>query len=129
VRNELLTKAARDHGYTLAQTTLDSLELGALREIHLAGGRVGMRRADLIQGDSAVMRAVDEAVERVLTRRASPEPLRRILPALERGQVVQIHPERFSAVARRLAELRGTGADATAPMTPGASPSGRERPR
>lgn len=117
VRNELLTKAARDNGYKVSETTLDSLRLAAQREIHLAGGRVGMRRADLIQGDSAIVRAVDEAVERVLTQRASPDPLRHVLPALASGQLVQIYPDRFAAVARRLAELRGSAAGTATPST------------
>ncbi len=128
VRNDLLTMAARQEGYALDETQTDSLRDEGLRYLLTAATLSGFERSEL-QSEGAIMAAVDRAVREVLARERSPDPIRGVAAALRHYHDVQVYPERFPEVARRLAELRarpsGSGAGADQPG-PAGDPAGSD---
>lgn len=106
VRNELLAKAARDLGYGVPQSKVDSLENIARRDLFSAAAVSGMRRHSLDSGDQTIEEAVDQILEQLLTRQRSPAPLRRVALGLKSGHTIQIYPDRFPEVIERLQAIR-----------------------
>ncbi len=106
VRNKLLVSAALSQGYSLNDVQADSIERDARRELYAAATVSGFFRTDLVPGDSAIKAGVDRAIKQALARQRSPEPVRRLSPALWPAHSIQIYPHRFPAVAARLAQIR-----------------------
>ncbi len=109
IRNELLVKAAHDLGYSLPKAKVDSLRENGMRDLHTAAAVSGLRRSRLVSGEESIPQAVDRVLKEVLTRQRSPAPLERVVPSLKPGHVIQVYPDRFPAVAERLAALRKQG--------------------
>lgn len=126
LRNELLVRAARDQGYTLPETQVDSLRDEARRELSVACTMAGFRRDELLASDSAITAAVDRVMVEVLTRQRSPRALERVAPALKLGHAIQVYPDRFPAVIARLVEIRPPGRVTPEEVfEPGATPEPR----
>ncbi len=121
VRNELLVAAARNRGHTLDEAMLDSLRADAQRQMYASAVTAGLRRLLLVADSVSVEDAVDRAILEVLNRQRSPVPVLQITPALRRGHVVQVYPDRFPRVVESLLSLRqavaGSGGE------PGAAPA------
>lgn len=111
VRNELLAEAAREAGYELTPSEVDSIRTAARQRIRLAATTVGLDRDELLEGHEAIVRGVDRVLTDVLTRQASPRPMERVAAALRRGQAISVYPSRFPDVVRRLIEIRGIRPD------------------
>ncbi len=120
VRNELLVAAARKRGHSLTQPQLDSLRADAQRQMYASAVTSGLRRSLLVSDGTAVGDAVEYMLGEVLNRQRSPIPVLQITPALRRGHVIQVYPDRFTRVVERLVALRQAAADADG--RPGAQP-------
>lgn len=121
VRNELLVAAARKRGHSLTPPQIDSLRSDAQRQMYASAVTAGLRRPTLVSDSTSVSDAVVQSLGQVLNRQRSPIPVLQITPALRRGHVIQVYPDRYPMVVERLAALRQAAAEAEA--APGAESS------
>ncbi len=123
VRNKLLVAAARKRGHALSDAARDSLHADAQRQLYASAVTSGLRRTLLVADSVPVEEAVDQAILAVLNRQRSPIPVIQLTPALRRGHVIQVYPDRFPRVVERLQSLRQAAASGAA--EPGAASSGQ----
>lgn len=107
VRNELLVNAAREEGLQVSEATMDSLAEVAERDLFGAAVASGLRRPLIRPEEASVQQAVDRVIHELVTGQRGARPIERLLPALRSGHAIQVHPERFRAVAERVEVLRG----------------------
>ncbi len=118
VRNELLTKAARDLGYTLSQTKADSIKQIAVRELLATAALARFRRDDFLRGDETIPDAVDRVIRELFRRQRSPQAIDRVAAALWREPTIRVYPSRYPAVVEglvRTRQLPGEAPDASKP--------------
>jgi hypothetical protein len=130
VRTQLLIRAAREREYEPSPERADSLTREARMDLRVAAVTSGLSRSDVAHSDSALVAAVDRALLEALTRQRSPDPMIRVAPLLRERHTVQVYPDRFSLVAKRLAELRSGTSIENGPVSrnDGASSGGSRTP-
>lgn len=114
VRNRLLVNAAERHGYETDPEWADSVAGRMLRDVRMVAVRAGYDRSRLRSTGSTLLAQVDSVVLGMIRNDRTPVPLERVAVALRKGRTVQVYPERFPEVARRVAEIRREGGDRTA---------------
>ncbi|UCC73295.1 MAG: peptidyl-prolyl cis-trans isomerase [Gemmatimonadota bacterium] len=105
IRNEILTSAAQERGYTVPEAKLESLQLRATQQLMQTASQSGFQRSAFLSGDDTVEAAVDRALRQPGSLLRG-NPVDRVAPALRPTHTSQVYPNRYSAVIVRALELR-----------------------
>ncbi len=104
-KNELITRAAQEAGYTVSEAKLESLQSRAQQELIGAMSEANFSHTAFAAGEATIEAAVDEALGSNGLTPPGGSSLDHLTPALRAGHVIRVHRDRYPAVIARVLEL------------------------